>query len=130
MKGVLNMFDVIEMMHSLNTKSYEELCKIALDEMAPILAHTSPSKVELITCIIAARTVKLSNFKSDLDKKVNDTTEERGRYIIHDTMYDRDFYVNLTESQKNFWDWCVENNIDFDYMAIHEVDSEIVWETP
>jgi hypothetical protein len=125
MKGALNMFDVIEMMHSLNIKSYEELCKIAVKETVHIPVRASISKVELITCIIASRVAALSHTEDYVVK--DNKAPDRKKYCLH--CREDDYYLELTKEQANFADWCIDHSIDFDFVNIDKMN-DFKWETP
>lgn len=108
--------NVIEMMHNLSDRKYEELCYCASKEGIKVPTPTC-SKVELITLIIANRAYKENNF-----------TNERTRYRLRECD-GTEHYVMLTHEQERFMRWNHANYINYDNMDIDIIES-IDWETP
>lgn len=109
------MFDVIKMMHSLSNRSFEELLVISISEGAQ--SCSKPSKVELITAIIANRVAK-----------ANSLVPERTRYHFRE-MDGTEHYVMLTPEQERFMRWNYDNAVDYDNINI-DIIEDINWETP
>lgn len=109
------MFDVVEMMHSLSHKSFEELLALSILEGAQ--SCSKPSKIELITAIIANRVAKANSFVPD-----------RMRYRFRE-MDGTEHYVMLTPDQERFMQWNCDNVINYDNIDI-DVIEDIEWETP
>ena len=109
------MFDVVEMMHSLSNKSFEELLALSILEGAQ--SCSKPSKIELITTIIANRVEKANSFVPDrfgYRFREKDGTEH---------------YVMLTPDQERFMRWNEDHAINYNNIDIDIID-EIEWETP
>lgn len=109
------MFDVIKMMHTLSHLSFEELLTLSISEGAQ--SCSKPSKIELITAIIANRVARANNFVPD-----------RTRYRFRE-MDGTEHYVMLTPEQERFMRWNHDNAIDYDNIDI-DVIEDIDWETP
>lgn len=109
------MFDVIKMMHSLSNRSFEELLALSISEGAQ--SCSKPSKIEIITAIIANRVEKANSFVPD-----------RTRYRFRE-LDGTEHYVMLTPEQERFMRWNHDNAIDYDNVDI-DVIEEIEWETP
>ena len=128
MKEEPKMFNIIEMMHSLNPYSYEELCKIAVKENAPIFPKNNhnPSKIELITAIVVNRAIDLTKYGEKIFQKKSNS---RSKYRLED-QYSNSYFLELTEEQATFFMWCVNNDIDVSHSELTEMDNDIVWEKP
>ena len=111
--------DVVEMMHSLNCLSYGQLCALADHEG---ISHGSHSKVELITIIIAHRAA--DPVKSCDDKPITN----RKKYYLESE--GNKFYLELTQEQVNFFEWCTENDINLDDAELKSMMKPIRWEAP
>ena len=109
------MFDVIKMMHALSHLPFEELLALSISEGSQ--SCSKPSKIELITAIIANRAVKANNSAPD-----------RTRYCLRE-MDGTEHYVMLTYEQERFLRWNHDNAIDYDNIDI-DVIEDIDWETP
>ena len=109
------MFDVIKMMHSLSNRSFEDLLTIAISEGAQ--SCSKPSKIEIITAIIANRVEKANNFVPD--RTPYRITEADGS----------EHYLQLTDEQERFLKWNVDHCIDYDRNEVKILD-DIDWETP
>lgn len=105
------MFDAIKMMHSLYHLSFEELLTLSISEGCQ--SCSKPSKVELITAIIANRAYTAQ--------------EERRNFRLHTE--DTTRYLRLTDEQAAMLDWCIDREINF-YDAELEEMEDIQWETP
>ena len=108
--------NVIEMMHTLSNRKYEELYILASKEGIKV-PTPSCSKVELITLIIANRACKEDN-------PINERTRYRFRECDG-----TEHYVMLTPEQERFMRWNYDNYVDYDNMDI-DVIEDIDWETP
>ena len=115
------MFDVIKMMHSLSDRSFEELLALSISEGAQSTAH--PSKVELITAIIAHRSYMVDRFIPP-----KEATTNRTPYRITETD-GSEYYLQLTDEQERFLKWNVKHGIDYDRDEVEILD-DIEWETP
>ena len=115
------MFDVIKMMHSLSNRSFEDLLTIAISEGAQ--SCSKPSKIEVITAIIANRSYRAARFTPPKEATTNRTpyriTEADGS----------EHYLQLTDEQERFLNWNVEHCIDYDRDEVEILD-DIEWETP
>ena len=111
------MFDVIKMMHSLSHLSFEELLALSVSESSQ--SCSKPSKVELITAIIANRAYMADH--------PTPAQEERRNFRLHTE--DTTRYLRLTDEQAAMLDWCIEREINF-YDAELEEMEDIRWETP
>ena len=109
------MFDAIRMMHTLSNLPFEELLTLSIAEGAQ--SCSKPSKIELITAIIANRAALTNNF-----------TPDRTRYRFRE-MDGTEHYVMLTPEQVRFMRWNHDNAIDYDNIDI-DVIKDIDWETP
>ena len=108
--------NVIEMMHTMSNRKYEELYILASKEGVKIPTPTC-SKVELITLIIANRVYKENN-----------PVNERTRYRLRE--YDgSEHYIMLTPEQERFMRWNHDNCVNYDNMDIDVIEN-IEWETP
>ena len=108
--------NVIEMMHSLSNRKYEELCHYASREGIEV-PTPSCSKVELITLIIVHRIENGDN-----------PTNERTRYRLRECD-GTEHFVMLTREQERFMRWNHDNYVNYDNMDI-DVIEDIEWETP
>ena len=109
------MFDVIKMMHSLSHLPFEELLALSASEGAQ--SCSKPSKIEIITAIIANRAAMANSFVPD-----------RTRYCFRE-IDGTEHYVMLTPEQERFMRWNHDNAIDYDNIDI-DVIKDIEWETP
>lgn len=109
------MFDVIKMMHTLSHLSFEELLTLSISEGAQ--SCSKPSKIELITAIIANRVAMANSF-----------VPYRTRYRFRE-LDGTEHYVMLTHEQERFMQWNHDNAIDYDNINI-DIIEEIEWETP
>ena len=109
------MFDVIKMMHTLSNLPFEELLALSISEGAQ--SCSKPSKIEIITAIIANRVEKANNFVPD-----------RTRYRFRETD-GTEHYVMLTDEQERFMRWNYDKAIDYNNIDI-DVIEDIEWETP
>ena len=109
------MFDVVKMMHSLSHQSFEELLALSILEGAQ--SCSKPSKIELITAIIANRVEKANSFVPD-----------RMRYCFRE-IDGTEHYVMLTPEQERFMQWSHDNAINYNNIDIDMIE-EIDWETP
>ena len=109
------MFDAIKMMHTLSNLPFEELLALSITEGAQ--SCSKPSKVEIITAIIANRAAMTNSFVPD-----------RTRYRFRE-MDGTEHYVMLTPEQERFMRWNHDNAIDYDSIDI-DVIADIKWETP
>lgn len=121
------MFDVIEEMHSLSNLSFEKLCEIAIKEKAPIGSRRL-SKVEIITAIIAGRVVAHMDWRKDFFQRMTNKSNPRTKCRIED-QYNNNHYVELTDEQIRFMNWCDDNNIDPSNSTLYEME-DIEWEAP
>lgn len=108
--------NVIEMMHTMSNRKYEELYILASKEGVKIPTPTC-SKVELITLIIANRATKDNNFVPD-----------RTRYRFCE-MDGTEHYIMLTPEQERFMRWNHDNAVNYANMDIDAI-GDIDWETP
>jgi len=115
------MFDVIKMMHTLSHKSFEELLTLSIAEGSQ--SCSQPSKVELITTIIANRAARAMAMAND---SAPDRTRTRYRFCENDGT---EHYVMLTPEQERFMRWNHDNAINYDCMDI-DIIEDINWETP
>lgn len=109
------MFDVIKMMHTLSHLPFEELLALSATEGAQ--SCSKPSKIEIITAIIANRAAMSNN-----------SVPDRTRYCFRE-MDGTEHYVMLTPEQERFMRWNYDNAIDYDHIDI-DVIEDIKWETP
>ena len=109
------MFDVVKMMHTLSRLPFEELLTLSISEGSQ--SCSKPSKIELITAIIANRAAKANSFVPD-----------RTRYHFRE-MDGTEHYIMLTPEQERFMRWNHDNAIDYDNIDI-DVIADIDWETP
>ena len=109
------MFDVIKMMHALSHLPFEELLALSASEGAQ--SCSKPSKIEIITAIIANRAAM-----------ANSVVPDRTRYHFRE-MDGTEHYVMLTPEQERFMRWNHNNAIDYDSIDI-DVIEDIKWETP
>lgn len=109
------MFDAIKMMHTLSNLPFEELLTLSISEGAQ--SCSKPSKIEIITAIIANRAAM-----------GNDSTPERTRYCLCEEDGTK-HYVMLTPEQKRFMQWNYNNAINYDNIDI-DIIKDIEWETP
>ena len=117
---------VVEMMHSLSNRSFEDLKMTAENECISIPKHVS--KVELITIIISARAGRegrASVYK--IIREENDCHNDRGKYYLRTE--DEKYYLRLTTEQATMLDWCIDHDINF-YGAELESVGEVEWEIP
>lgn len=121
------MFDVIKEMHTLSNLPYEKLCEIAVKEKSPI-GERQPSKVEVITAIIAGRVVAYMDWKEDFFQRMNNKSNPRTKCRIED-QYNNNHYVELTDEQIRFMNWCNDNDIYPSNSILYEMD-DIEWEAP
>jgi hypothetical protein len=128
MKEELKMFNIVEMMHSLNHYSYEKLHSIAIAEGAQILPRNNGnlSKVELITAIIVNKAI---DFTKDEGRIFQKKPNSRSKYRLED-QYNNSYFLELTEEQATFFMWCINNDIDVSHSELTEMGNDIVWEAP
>ena len=108
--------NVIEMMHTMSNRKYEELYILASKEGVKIPTPTC-SKVELITLIIANHAYKENN-----------PANERTRYRLRECD-GTEHYVMLTPEQERFMQWSYNHYVNYCDMDIDVIES-IDWETP
>lgn len=121
------MFDVIKEMHTLSNLPYEKLCEIAVKEKSPLNARR-PSKVEVITAIIAGRVIAYMDWRDDFAQRTANKSNSRTKCRIEDQNGNQ-YYVELTNDQIRFMGWCHDNDIDLSDSDLYEMD-DVEWEAP
>lgn len=121
------MFDVINEMRTLSNLSYEELCEIAVKENSPV-GMLRPSKVEIITAIIAGRVIAYMDWRDDFAQRMVNKSNSRAKYCIEDQFGNR-YYVELTDEQIRFMNWCHANEINLGDCDLYEM-GVVEWEAP
>ena len=109
--------NVIEMMHNLSNRKYEELYILASKEGVKVPTPTC-SKVELITLIIANRSEKGDSVLENSRRKYCLRCEDSDPY-----------YLKLTPDQYNLLDWCIRHEIWLPNAQVDEL-GDVEWETP
>lgn len=113
-------------MHKLSNMSYDELCRIATNNLGFCPNGRKYSKVEVITYIVAQMAIR--DFFGDNLATTNEREHERKYYILEE-MDDSIHNVMLTKEQIDFMYWCQDKGINFSGITI-DAWHNIEWEKP